>query len=63
MAEKFGIFNEFCAGFKTSFNTEVLNSGYSTFGGPNIVMAGPGNALFVFELADSDGDGVGGGDN
>ncbi len=33
----------------------LLNSGYSTFGGPNIVMAGPGNALFVFELADSDG--------
>ena len=33
----------------------LLNSGYRTFGGPSIVNAGPGNALFVFELADSDG--------
>ncbi len=39
----------------------LLNSGYKTFGGRNIVNAGPGNALFVFELADSDGDGVGDG--
>ncbi len=39
----------------------LLNSGYNTFGGRNIVNAGLGNALFVFELADSDGDGVGDG--
>ncbi len=31
----------------------LLNSGYNTFGGRNLVNAGPGNALFVFELADS----------
>ena len=40
----------------------LLNSGYNTFGGRNIVNAGPGNALFVFELADSDSDGDGVGD-
>ena len=40
----------------------LLNSGYKTFGGRNLVNAGPGNALFVFELADSDRDGDGAGD-
>ncbi len=33
----------------------LLNSGYNTFGGRNLVNAGPGNALFVFELADGSG--------
>ena len=38
-------------------DTVLLNSGYYVFGSRNRLRGGPGNALFVFELPDSDGDG------